>query len=1156
MTWCKSFRDPCSAGRLLLLVCGACAIGRAPIVTAAGSDDGIRLDFTTHRAGFAYLPDRLGQRVFAADEALTRPAVACGISDGASASGPNGQPFRVLCRNSRYLFANDLITGRLYRTADGETWEALGAEPTSYMFALADDVLLRTHRPGGWLTMFRSADDGQTWQQCVWADNGEPFVWLTQDAWLVHWGHHQAANGTVVIVEYKAPAHAQYGYRSDDSGCTWTQVLDGGTGISHFHAVCKQEAVGRWIAVTGDGTASQTVWASDDDGLNWYHYVDTNTLWFQPTALLDYADPSRILFGSDLAWQVGTLDVSDGRHARTIRQVITNWDMRVSRGYCFLLFEQDGVHYACQMDNFGSPPRSSVISVSADLENWGVYHRFVGNESGAFEFAGLAGGKLNLTVTEGSSYFRLSPTPVATHTATIVLPPTSNMYPEATSTGSSIANWINGSEIVDGSRGLLEVAADGGQAGDACVHYFRADGGRMLLHTPAVPVQTGRTYQARFWIRGTGGFCQANWNAPPEGTVLFGVTQPEWLEVILPPYTPAGGVSTLRSFIIIYPTATGVCEAYIDSLQFEEAPGTGWHPGGEERRATTLSATVETESAWTDVFTIEPDLRCDFVSGLSSLSIRRYTNAAGGVLELSWDPAEQRFVLRSVVTGLAHEALLSTPQEFGLRAHIRFGIRCDAERISLALSNGQPIERITSINPIGASSGPLTIECGVAADKNVLPHAVFNNRFYAEYLDDAELDAAMDDVGTPPTAPTGATASVTSACEGQEVTLTAEGGSGGVHVWYRGGCGSGDYVGTGESISIAAPAGLTTYFVRVEGPGGNSACSSVTLDVMQPAVPPLGVTIGPDPVCAGEPVTLTAQGGAGDTYTWYLGGCGDSDPIGTGKSLSITAPASETRCFVRTEGACGVSDCTSAVIKIASASRWYRDADGDGHGDSTQQLDQCKKPEGYVSNSDDCDDADASTHPGADTICDGKDHDCDGQIDDESLAKRWYRDADGDGYGDPVQSLLNCTKPAGYVSNPADCDDGDPAISPDALDCADYPDGIDNDCNGQTDDNFSCRRQPGADAEPDADGDGVPDSHDACPNTAPEATVAANGCSCDQIDYDGDGVDDCADLCPGIPGSPPGGCPTGLAGLCGSAGVGLIGLSGVGMCLAQHRRRR
>ncbi len=59
----------------------------------------------------------------------------------------------------------------------------------------------------------------------------------------------------------------------------------------------------------------------------------------------------------------------------------------------------------------------------------------------------------------------------------------------------------------------------------------------------------------------------------------------------------------------------------------------------------------------------------------------------------------------------------------------------------------------------------------------------------------------------------------------------------------------------------------------------------------------------------------------------------------------------------------------------------------------------------------------------------------------------WYRDGDGDGFGDRDVWTEGFTAPPGYVGNDLDCDDGDPYIHPDATeaDC----DGIDQDCDGQ-----------------------------------------------------------------------------------------------------------
>lgn len=72
-----------------------------------------------------------------------------------------------------------------------------------------------------------------------------------------------------------------------------------------------------------------------------------------------------------------------------------------------------------------------------------------------------------------------------------------------------------------------------------------------------------------------------------------------------------------------------------------------------------------------------------------------------------------------------------------------------------------------------------------------------------------------------------------------------------------------------------------------------------------------------------------------------------------------------------------------------------------------------------------------------------------------------YVDGDEDGYGIDGYPMLICGAiPAGFATEPGDCDDGDPGINPGEVDACD---GIDNNCNGDVDEDhvaFGCYDGP------------------------------------------------------------------------------------------------
>ena len=82
--------------------------------------------------------------------------------------------------------------------------------------------------------------------------------------------------------------------------------------------------------------------------------------------------------------------------------------------------------------------------------------------------------------------------------------------------------------------------------------------------------------------------------------------------------------------------------------------------------------------------------------------------------------------------------------------------------------------------------------------------------------------------------------------------------------------------------------------------------------------------------------------------------------------------------------------------------------------------------------------------------CDGFDNDCDGAVD-EGLATVVFPDLDGDGLGDAAAPMeFGCEVPPGFAAIPGDCDDEDPRIGGEEG-TPELCDGVDNDCDGFVD---------------------------------------------------------------------------------------------------------
>ncbi|HAN32204.1 MAG TPA: hypothetical protein DCQ06_11450 [Myxococcales bacterium] len=187
--------------------------------------------------------------------------------------------------------------------------------------------------------------------------------------------------------------------------------------------------------------------------------------------------------------------------------------------------------------------------------------------------------------------------------------------------------------------------------------------------------------------------------------------------------------------------------------------------------------------------------------------------------------------------------------------------------------------------------------------------------------------------------------------------------------------------------------------------------------------------------------------------------CSRNNEFGTCKGSRTCSEAGLTLCDATAPSAeiCDGfdNDCDGQTDEVdaAGCTLYYPDNDGDGAGIGEGQC-LCQNPgPGYAVVAGDCNDVVKDINPAAKEVCNDLDDNCINGTDEPGASgcTVYYKDKDGDGFGDPDDATCVCPSKVTpeLISKGGDCKDDNVAVKPTAVESCNG--GIDDNCNGETD---------------------------------------------------------------------------------------------------------